>query len=130
MGQKTGNMIQAQKERIKKLREWAKINLLGKEVSHPEFSEKIGFTSTGIKEFLNQPHQDYNAKNELLKEIDTIIPKSKIEYEAEDMKGNPNNHYYYLKTKIGENESFIVIRLTRHNNKYVLYSIVDKLKNR
>jgi len=119
-----------QKQRIKELKEWAKNNLIGKEVIHPDFSEKICFSSTGIKEYLNQPHKHFFAKNELLKEIDEIIPKSKIVYDAEDMKGNPNNHYFYLETKICENYSYIIIRLTKHNNKYTLYSMVDKIKNR
>ena len=118
------------KERIKELRAWAKDNLLDKEVNHPEFTEKIRFTNTGIKEFLNQPHKDFFAKNELLKDIVTIIQKSKVVHNAPDMKENPNNHFYYLETKIGNNPSYVVIRLTRHNNQYALYSIVDKIKNR
>jgi len=123
-------MTQSQKERIKELRAWAKDNLLRKEVFHPEFPRKIGFSSSGIKEFLNQPHCNYYAKNELLLIIDTIIPNSKIVFDAQDSKGNPNHHFFYLQTTIESNPSFIVIRLTRHDNKYTLYSIVDKIKNR
>ena len=123
-------MTQTAKERIKELRAWAKENLLDKEVYHPELAEIICFTSTGIKEFLNQPHKDFNAKNELLKDIDVVILKSKFVDDAEDITGNPNHHYYYLETKVEEELSYIVIRLTRHNRQYALYSIVDKIKNR
>ena len=42
----------SQKDRIKQLRAWAKDNLLQKEIFHPDFPEKIGFSSSGIKEFL------------------------------------------------------------------------------
>ena len=123
-------MLQVDKERIKELRAWAKENLLHKVVYHSEFSEDIRFTSTGIKEFLNQPHRDFNAKNELLKEIINIIPKSKIVGDAPDIKGNTNNHYYYLETSIGEQPSYIVIKHTRKNNQYALYSMVDRIKKR
>ena len=127
---KTDEMRHIDKERIKELRTWAKNNLLDKQVNHHEFSEKIRFTNTGIKEFLNQPHKDYYAKNELLKDIYTTIQESKVVHNAPDAKGNTNNHYYYLETKIRDESSYIVIRHTRHNNQYALYSIVDKIKNR
>ena len=123
-------MTQSQKERIKELRAWAKDNLLDKEVSHPEFPRNIGFSSSGIKEFLNQPHCNYFAKNELLLNLDVVIQNSKVVFDAEDMNGNPNHHFFYLLTFIEYHPSYIVIRLTRHDNKYTLYSIVDKLKNR
>ena len=121
---------QKSKERLKELRTWAKENLLGKEVYHPDFSEKIHFSSTGIKEFLNQPHKDYHAKNELIKEIHTIIPKSKLVDNAPDIHGDTNKHFYYLETEILEQSSYIVIRHTRKDNQYTLYSMVDKIRNR
>ena len=116
--------------RAKELRAWAKENLLGKVVFHTELAENIHFTSTGIKEFLNQPHKDYHAKNELIKEIDTIIPKSKLVDDAADIHGDTNKHFYYLETKIMEQPSYIVIRHTRKDNQYTLYSMVDKIRNR
>ena len=121
-------MFQSQKERIKELRAWAKDNLIGKEVEHPEFPEKIGFTNTGIKEFLNQPHCNYHAKNESLIFIIDLIQASKVVHEAPDIKGNTNHHFYYLESIIENLSSFIVIRHTMKDNKYTLYSMVDKLK--
>ena len=123
-------MIQSQKERIKELRAWAKDNLIGKEVIHRDFPEKICFTNTGIKEFLNQPHCNYFAKNESLIVIIALIQSSKIVYDAPDIKGNTNHHFYYLESIIENHPSFIVIRHTMKDNKYTLYSMVDKLKNR
>ena len=123
-------MTQSQKERIKELRAWAKDNLLDKEVSHPEFPRKIGFSSSGIKEFLNQPHCNYFAKNESLIIIIDLMLSSKIVHDAPDIKGNTNHHFYYLETFIDNHPSYIVIRHTMKENKYTLYSMVDKLKNR
>ena len=117
-------------DNIKKLRYWAKENLLNKVVYHPQFPDGIHFTNNGIKEFLNQPHMYFNEKNALIKSIDIIIPKAKVVGEAEDKNGNPNHHFYYLETNIREKESYIIIRLTRHNSQFTLYSIVDKIRNR
>ena len=61
------------RDRAKELRIWAKNNLLDKVAYHPAFKEGIHFTNSGIKEFLNQPHRDFYAKNELLKDIVAII---------------------------------------------------------
>jgi len=72
------------KEKIKVLRTWAKDTLLDKVVYHSEFMEGIRFTSTGIKEFLNQPHKNFDAKNELLQNIEAIIPNSKVVDDAPD----------------------------------------------
>ena len=123
-------MTQSQKERIKELRAWAKDNLIGKEVFHPDFPGKIGFSNSGIKEFLNQPHCNYYAKNESLIFIIALIQASKVIHDAPDIKGNTNHHFYYLETVIDNLPSFIVIRHTMKENKYTLYTMVDKLKNR
>jgi hypothetical protein len=129
-GSKADEMQSTNTARIKELRNWAKENLHGRMVSHPEFAEAIHFTGTGIKEFLNQPHKNFYAKNELLKRIDTVIQKSKLVGHAPDVKGNTNIHFYYLETNVEDQRSYIVIKHTRHNNRYALYSIVDKIKNR
>jgi len=66
-------MTQSQKERLKELRAWAKENIAGKEVFHNGLNCNIMFTVTGIKEYLNQPHEFYLEKNELIKDILNII---------------------------------------------------------
>jgi len=69
-------MNQSQKDRIKELRTWAKENIAGKEVFHIGLNGNIMFTVTGIKEFLNQPHEFYYEKNELIKDILNVIISS------------------------------------------------------
>ena len=70
-------MQHVKKERIKELRAWAKENLAQKEVYHDELGNSIKFTVTGIKEYLNQPHEFYYKKNELIKNIQNMIKGSK-----------------------------------------------------
>ena len=69
-------MQHVNKLRIRELRTWAKENLAGKEVYHSVLKDNIQFTISGIKEYLNQPHEFYNEKNELIKDIQNVIRKS------------------------------------------------------
>ncbi|GHV31589.1 hypothetical protein FACS1894177_06510 [Bacteroidia bacterium] len=57
----------------RKVREWAKENLKGESVRHGELKEEINFSMKGIKEYLNQPHEFYNIKNEMFRDIKNIL---------------------------------------------------------
>jgi hypothetical protein len=116
------------KEHIKELRNWAKENLVGRTVYHSAFLEGIVFTNSGIKEYLNQPHKHYHEKNEMIKDIAAVLQKSPIIADAPDKSGNTNLHFYYLATQVNGMDSYLVVRLTKHNNKCALYSIVDAIK--
>ena len=69
--------LEDKKQRRKDLLVWAKENLITKEVYHNELSNNINFSVRGIKEFLNQPHEFYYEKNEMIKDIQNIIKGSK-----------------------------------------------------
>lgn len=60
------NKIQL-KEQRNSIKSWAKENLLDKKVKHPNVEKEIGFSVTGIKEALNQPHKHLILKNEAIK---------------------------------------------------------------
>ena len=72
------------KERRKELFAWAKKDLAQKNVFHEKFDNHINFSVRGIKEYLNQPHEFYYEKNEMLKDIQNIIKGSeyrgRVEY--------------------------------------------------
>ena len=51
--------------------EWAKNNL--KVVKHPEIAADINFSTRTIKEYLNQPHDDYYLKNEMIRRMNAIL---------------------------------------------------------
>ena len=65
-----------QKERIKELRVWAKVNIAGKEIYHNGLKGYIMFSVSGIKEYLNQPHEFYHEKNELILDILNVLIRS------------------------------------------------------
>ncbi len=113
------------KEQRIEVREWAKENLIGKTITHPNIEKPIGFTVSGIKEALNQPHKFIIEKNDAVKNIESLIKnaeflKTDFDYKGRDFK------YHYLKTKINNEDSYIVLRETQKETSF--YSIVEKLK--
>ncbi|GHT25566.1 hypothetical protein AGMMS4957_20590 [Bacteroidia bacterium] len=112
----------------KDLRNWAKENLIATTIYHKGLGQEIHFTVSGIKEYLNQPHKHYYEKNRLIKNIVRIIEEALYYGEAPDKHGNTNTYFYYLKTQIENEDSYIVIKHTKHNNQYALYSVVDGLR--
>ena len=57
----------------KALINWAKENLKERTVTPKNFGMQILFTTKGIKEYINQPHKHYLAKNELIKFMPEIL---------------------------------------------------------
>jgi len=111
------------KERRKELLAWAKENLIEKEVFHTEFCNHIIFSVKGIKEYINQPHEFYYEKNEMLKNIESVI------------KGSEYKGYGFFKARIfhifeieinGKNSWLIAHE--HQGRKISLYSISDNPK--
>jgi len=109
------------------VKNWAKENLIGKTVKHPSIEKKILFTSTGVKEALNQPHKFIIEKNEAIKTIKKRIKEAEFVKTEKDSKGR-DIEYHYLKTQIKEEDSFIVIKSESGNTAF--HSIVEKIKER
>lgn len=125
---------QAFKEKVKQqrqeIRDWAKLNLLDKTANVPKLSREVSFTSTGIKEALNQPHKYLLEKNEAVRDILHLIQSGKYVRFDPDIKGNQMvRGYHYIEIEIEGEPSFIVIR-ELNNGGMVFYSIVDKLKKK
>lgn len=107
------------------IKDWAKDNLIGKQVNQPNIPSPIGFTVTGIKEALNQPHKHYIFKNEAVKNIEELIEKAEY-LGAKNVEHPKADKFYYLKTKIADEPSFIVIK--QFKDDIVFYTITDKIK--
>ena len=88
----------------------------------------VSFTSTGIKEALNQPHKFLLEKNEAIRHIESLLKNAKYVRTAPDVKGR-NFKYHYFETEIAGKSSFIVIRENTDNKLTDFYSIVEKLKS-
>ncbi len=114
-------------EQRKYWNKWAKSTLIGQVVFRPDLGE-IKFTSTGIREVLNQPHDDLALKYSVFKDLINILKTATYLRSAEDEKGNVNIKFHYLETEVGGKKSYIVLKETKHNNTIALYSIVMRTK--
>ncbi len=116
--------LQVQRKVIKT---WAKTNLVNtnKTVKHKKIDGDIKFTTTGIKEALNQPHKHILEKNEAIHNIVHLIKNAEYVRTDDDVKGRKAK-YHYLKIQIEKEDSFIVIK--EHVGKIDFYSIIDKIK--
>ncbi len=70
-------LSEAQKAYRKNLQKEAVNNFRGKTVVNKNLKKTINITTTGIKEFLNQPHENYFSKNELVRGIDKVLEEAK-----------------------------------------------------
>lgn len=119
------------KEELDKAREQAirygRENLIGKSMMMPGIEAPVTFTMKGIKEAANQPHKHFIEKNETIKNILEVGPKSTLIDSRNDDKKR-NYYYRYYKTKIAGEDSFIVIRENTDTKLIDFYSIVDAMK--
>lgn len=115
------------KQQRTEIREWAKEKLIGKQMPVPGLGAPISFTSTGIKEALNQPHKHLLAKNEAVRNIRKLMETAKYVRTDPDVKGR-NFKYHYFEIEIMGEPSFVVIRENTDNRLIDFYSIVEKLK--
>ena len=112
------------------IRQWAKENLIGRNITIPGLGRQAAFTATGIKEALNQPHKHLLEKNEAVKAISGLLETGTYLRFDPDVKGNPMvKGYHYIEVEIGGEPSFVVIR-ELNDGSLAFYSIVDSLKKK
>lgn len=86
---------------------------------------KITITSKGIKEFLNQPHEQYFEKNELIRDIPKLIQESKYLGHTGYHKDNRSIlGCHIFETKALQIDSYLIIREDTNGIKS-FYSISD-----
>lgn len=110
-----------QKEYRKRLQKQAIDKFSGKIIDNNGL--KIKITTKGIKEFINQPHKDYFAKNELVKDLPNIIKKSKYLGYTEDYIKNKDVLKSHI-LEVGKLKSWFIVREMK-NNDVIFYSITD-----
>lgn len=108
---------------IKELRSWAKENLAKKTVYNDELGKDIKFTISGIKEYLNQPHKYYFEKNQMIKDIQSVLKNS--EYKGFTKYMGRISHIFEIKIK--DDKSWIIAN-EREDGKVTFYSISDSDK--
>ncbi len=110
----------------KLIQEWAKQQLKGK--LYDLNGGKAQLHMSGIKEILNQPHQDYSLKNRVLFALDEIVKEAEFIRTDLNTKDNPLvKQFHYYKIKVAGKDAFLVVRELA-NGEQQIYSIVDKLQ--
>ena len=98
------------RKRRKEIRDEAKRILIGRALYHPYFPHDIYINVTGIKEWLNQPHLHYEAKNEILLELPDLIEHAIYLGSIEDPKGRDfilTGHVF--KVQIDDAPSWVIV---------------------
>jgi len=116
------------KEQRKIIKDWAKNNIVGTVVKLPQNGWNVTFTASGIKEALNQPHKKTPQKNDAIREIIPLLIKSTFIMSSPHNAGDHNIVFHYFEISIDGEESYIVLKETKHNRVIAFYSIVDKIK--
>lgn len=107
------------------VRQWAKENLVGKSIAHPDLGE-IRITNQGVKELLNQPHNNAYDKNEALYSIKDLLKNGTYLESTQDGKGRPFT-WHYVEIEFKNQLLYAVVKEDGINGK-TLYSLVDTLK--
>ncbi|MBR8726464.1 hypothetical protein [Bacteroides pyogenes] len=87
------------------------------------FKKDIRITGRGIKEWLNQPHEHYAHKNELLLRMGDVMKKAKYMGYGKD-KHDPSVKAHLFEVKILGDKSWIIVRELKPG-RVEIYSISD-----
>lgn len=102
---------------------WAKSNLAGKSVLNENSGISIGFSNRGIKEYLNQNHDDYYVKNQMITSIISMIKSA--EYKGYTEYKNHKSEIFQISI-LGKINYLIANR--NIENKLIFYSITQSDK--
>jgi len=110
-------------ERRKELQREA-ASLKQEKIIHEKFDKEILITGACIKEWLNQPHKHYAAKNELIVDIKDVLRKSRYLGHGKD-KHDPEAKAHLFEIKIEGEESWIIVR-ELYGGLVKLHSVTDQ----
>lgn len=111
------------KNRRKIIRQLANEKLVGKEFSLPQIGEVATISKRGVKEWLNQPFFDIQAKNEALLDLQNLIESSRYCGSGVD-KHFQEVTLHLFETTMGGRKCWIIVR-QNHTGEYLIYSVSD-----
>ena len=121
-GKRKIELTPEQRERRKEIQRLAKERFMGEIV---ENGVRVEITMTGIKEILNQPHEHYFAKNELLLDLPKLIREAKYIGAYEDAgKKEWVVQIHLFEVEIEGDKSWL-IALENKQGRVLLHSISD-----
>lgn len=109
------------KNRRKVIRQLANEKLVGKEFSLPQIGEVATISKRGVKEWLNQPFFDIQAKNEALLDLQNLIESSRYCGSGVD-KHFQEVTLHLFETTMGGRKCWIIVR-QNHTGEYLIYSV-------
>ena len=105
--------------------EWAKSNLIGTKVKNEESDKVITFSIRGVKEYLNQPHDDYYTKNEIIRKMGVLLKSKDTPFKGVTTHKGRTSYIYEI-TLCGK-PNYIIANLL-DNGELKFYSITDSAK--
>lgn len=103
--------------------DWAKNHIKGKIVKNNQSNLPINISTRGIKEYLNQPFDEYYVKNELIRQIPNILENAK--YLKQTVHEGKKSEIFEIKFK---NKIWYVIANWQDDGLLYFYSITDSEK--
>lgn len=99
--------------------------LQGTTISNPDFNHEVLVTGGSIREWTNQPHKDYAAKNSILKHIAKVFREANYIGVVDNFKQKPGviQSHLFETTVLGD-ISWIVIR-EYDDGRFILHSLSD-----
>lgn len=99
--------------------------LQGTTISNPDFNHEVLVTGGSIREWTNQPHKDYAAKNSILKHIAKVFREANYIGVVDNFKQKPGviQSHLFETTVLGD-VSWIVIR-EYDDGRFILHSLSD-----
>lgn len=102
--------------------------LQGTTISNPDFNHEVLVTGGSIREWTNQPHKEYAAKNSILKHIAKVFREAKYIGFIDNFKMKPGVKQSHLfETNVLGELSWIIVR-EYEIGEFVLHSISDSDK--
>lgn len=99
--------------------------LQGTTIFNPDFKHEVLISGSSIKEWTNQPHKDYAAKNSILKHIAKVFREANYIGAVDNFKQKPGviQSHLFETTVLGD-VSWIVIR-EYDDGRFILHSLSD-----
>lgn len=99
--------------------------LQGTTISNPDFNHEVLVTGGSIREWTNQPHKEYAAKNSILKHIAKVFRESNYIGVVDNFKQKPGviQSHLFETTVLGD-VSWIVVR-EYDDGRFILHSLSD-----
>ena len=99
--------------------------LQGSTISNPGFDHKVLVSGKSIKEWTNQPHKEYAAKNSILKHIAKVFKESKYIGAVDNYKQTPGVRCSHIfETEALGTSSWIIVREYEVGD-FILHSLSD-----